>query len=115
MRDQNVEIPSASTFGYLFGFIFLCISFYPLLNNDEPLYFFLILGLIFLLLGYYKPSSLKTLNKLWFKLGLLLGSIVSPIILFLVFVTAFCTTSFIFKILRKDLLDISIFLFFHFL
>ena len=107
MRDQEIETPSASSFGYLFGLIFVCVSFYPLLHNNEPLYIFLILGLIFLFLGYFKPSSLKILNKLWFKLGIFLGSIVSPIILFLVFLTAFCTTSLIFKILRKDLLDIK--------
>ena len=72
-------------FGIVFFIFFLIISLYPLLNDSDIRYWSFILSLIFLLLGLFNSKILSPLNKLWFKFGIIIGKIVSPVIMFVIF------------------------------
>jgi len=66
-----------------------------------------ILSLVFLVLGVLNSKFLTPLNKLWIRFGILLGSIVSPIVMGAVFFIVVTPTGIIMRLLGKDLLRIN--------
>ena len=100
-------ISSNKSFGIVFFLFFLIISIYPLLTENEIRLWALIISIIFLLLGLANSIILNPLNKIWFKFGILLGSIVSPIIMAIVFFIVVTPTSIIMRLLSKDILNIK--------
>ena len=83
--SKKIKVSSNKSFGIVFFIVFVVIAFYPLLNQEEYRLWPLIIALIFLVLGSINSSILTPLNLLWFKFGMFLGRIVSPIIMALVF------------------------------
>ena len=79
----------------------------PLLNGNEIRIWSLVISVIFLIITLTKPILLSPLNKIWFKIGIFLGSIVSPIIMGIVFFGVVTPISLIMKILGKDLLKLK--------
>ena len=61
--------------------------------------------IIFLILGLMNSKLLTPLNVLWSKFGILLGSIVAPIVMGIVFFLVITPTGFVMKIMGKDLLN----------
>ena len=98
---------SDKSFGFVFCVFFLIISFWPLLNGNEIRIWSLVISVIFLIITLTKPILLSPLNKIWFKIGIFLGSIVSPIIMGIVFFGVVTPISLIMKILGKDLLKLK--------
>ena len=106
MRDKSkIKIGSNRNFGLVFFFVFLIISLWPLLNEDEPRIWALAIAVIFLILGLFNLKLLTPLNILWFKFGLSLGAIVSPIVMGVIFFLVITPTGFFMKIIGKDLLN----------
>ena len=101
----KTKISSNRSFGLLFFFVFLIISLWPLLNEDPFRIWSIVIAIIFLILGLMNSKLLTPLNILWFKFGLLLGFIVSPIVMGIVFFLVITPTGFIVKIMNKDLLN----------
>ena len=106
-NNKDLKISSNRSFGLVFFVFFLIIAVYPLATGENLKYWSAILSLIFLILGLLKSSILSPLNKLWFKFGLLLGSIISPIVMGIVFFIVITPISLIMKILGKDLLNLN--------
>ena len=100
-------LPSNRNFGIVFVIVFLIISFWPLLKGEDIRYWSLIIALIFLVLGLINSKILTPLNKLWFKFGLLLGRIVSPLIMGVIFFLVVTPIGFIMRILGKYLLNLK--------
>ena len=86
MKFSNIELPSNKKFGFFFTFVFAILAFY-FLFIDSILWAqaLAILAVLFLLITVIIPQVLLPLNKLWMRLGLLLGMIVSPIVLGIIF------------------------------
>ena len=106
MKNNKIKISSNRSFGLVFFVFFLIISLFPLLNSNEIRYWLLALSLVFLILGILNSKILTPLNKIWFKFGLFLGKIFSPIIMGFIFFTVVTPTAFIMKIFRKDILNL---------
>ena len=104
---NNVKISSNKSFGIVFFVVFLLIAFYPLINQAGIKIWSVIISLIFLILGMLNSKLLTPLNKLWFKFGIILGKIVSPLIMALIFFTVVTPIAFLMKILKKDLLNLK--------
>ena len=104
---DDVKIGSNRSFGIVFSIVFLIIAIYPLINNDELRIWSLIITIIFLILGLLNSKVLTPLNKLWFKFGLLLGKIISPVIMGLIFFFIVTPIAFIMRIIGKDLLNLK--------
>ena len=90
-----------------FFIFFLIISFYPILKGEDIRIWWLIFSIIFLILGILNSKILTPLNKIWFKFGIFLGAIISPIIMGIVYFAVVTPTSFIMKLLGKDLLNLK--------
>ena len=96
---------SSKSFGYLFFSLFLILSLWPVLNDNSVNFLFLSISAVFLILTILKAKILDFLNNYWIKLGELLGRIVAPIIMFLVFFVIVTPLSLLTKLLKKDLLN----------
>ena len=106
--DQNdIKIGSNRSFGIVFFVVFLIISIYPMLNIENIRIWSLIISFIFLVLGLLNSKLLNPLNKIWFKFGLLLGKIISPIIMGVIFFFVVTPIALLMKLLQKDLLNLK--------
>ena len=104
---KKIKISSNKSFGIIFFIVFFLIGIYPLVNNDGLRIWSLVISLVFLILGLRNSRALTPFNILWFKFGLLLGKIVSPLIMGLVFFLVVTPTGIIMRLLGKDLLNLK--------
>ena len=104
---DDIKIGSNKSFGIVFFLVFFLISVYPLTNNQAIHYWSLIISLIFLILGLLNSVLLSPLNKLWFKFGLFLGKIISPLVMGLIFFFVVTPIGLIMKLIKKDLLNLK--------
>ena len=98
---------SNKNFGIVFFIVFLLIAIYPLINDENIRIWSLLISLIFLILGLLNSRLLNPLNNLWFKFGLLLGRIISPIIMGIIFFFVVTPIAVLMKLLKKDLLNLK--------
>ena len=94
-------------FGLTFFIVFLIVSIWPLLYSEQIRIWSLIVGFIFLILGLVNSKILTPLNKIWFKFGIILGKLVSPVVMGIVFFFVVTPISIIMKIFGKDLLNLK--------
>ncbi len=103
---SQIKIPSNKNFGIVFFIVFIIISIYPLLNSDGIRLWALLISIIFLVLGLLNSKILTPLNLLWTKLGFLLGKIISPIVMGIIFFLVITPIGLFMKFLKKDLLNL---------
>ena len=103
MKSQS----SNKSFGLLFFIIFLILGLWPLKNGENLNFFFITVSVIFLLLGLINSKLLSPLNKLWIKFGEILGIIIAPLVMALIYFVILTPVSFIVRILGKDLLGLK--------
>jgi hypothetical protein len=95
------------TFGILFFILFLIISLYPLKSSGVIRVWSIVLSLVFLIITIIKPNLFRFLNKLWIQFGILLGKIISPLIMGLVFFFVVTPTGIFVRILKKDVMGLK--------
>ena len=100
-------LPTNRNFGIVFTIVFLIISFWPLLKNGDIRYWSLIISFIFFVLALINSKILTPLNKAWMKFGLILGKIVSPLVMGIIFFFVVTPTGIIMRLLGKDLLNLK--------
>jgi len=105
--NKKIKVSSNKSFGIVFFIFFLLIGLYPLINNEDFRIWAIIISIIFLILGLIDSSILTPLNLLWFKFGMLLGRIVSPIIMSLIFFAVVTPIAILAKIVKKDFLNLD--------
>ena len=104
--EGHVEIKRASErgFGIVFAIVFALIGLYPLWNGDPVRLWAMIIAVAFLALALIAPRTLALPNRLWFRLGMALGAVVAPIVMFVVYAIAVVPVGLIMRLLGKDLL-----------
>ena len=103
---DDIKIGSNRSFGIVFFVVFLIIATYPLINGDELRLWSLIISIIFLFLGLVNSKILNPFNKLWFKFGIFLGKIISPLVMGIIFFLVVTPIGLLMRLLNKDLLDL---------
>ena len=98
---------SNRNFGILFFIVFLIYALWPLLNNNHLKLWSLITAIVFLLLGFFIPKSLEPLNKTWIKFGELLGRVISPVVMAIIFFAIVTPTGLLMRLMGKDLLKLK--------
>lgn len=104
---SDIKIGSNKSFGIVFFIFFLLISIYPLVNNENIRLWSLLLSIIFLILGMLNSKILTPMNKLWFKLGIFLGKIISPLVMGVIFFFVVTPIGLFMKLLKKDLINLK--------
>ena len=107
MNNNRIKISSNRSFGIVFFIFFLIISIIPLFKNGDIRIWSIAFSMVFLILGLLNSKILTPLNKLWFKLGIILGNFISPIVMGIVFFIVVTPISLIIKIIGKDILSIK--------
>ena len=108
MSEISSHVPteqsSEKSFGVVFSIVFLIVALYPLITSAGLRIWALVVSIIFFLLAFLAPKILVLPNKLWFKFGLLIGSIVAPIVMAFVYFVTVLPTGLVMRLLGKDLL-----------
>ena len=104
---SDIKIGSNRSFGIVFFVVFFIIATWPLLSDGEIRLWSLSISIIFLVLGLINSKILKPLNYLWFKFGLLLGKIISPIVMGIIYFLVVTPTGLIMRIFQKNLLNLK--------
>ena len=103
MKFSEVELLSNRKFGFFFTFVFAVVAAYFYYSASLSwAYVFTVIALIFLLITLIKSDSLLPLNKLWMRFGLLLGMIVSPIVLGIIFFGLFTPIAMLMRLSGRD-------------
>ena len=104
---EEIKISSNRSFGIVFFVVFLLVTLYPLIYGGEIRIWSLVISLIFLVLGLANSKLLSPLNKIWFKFGIVLGKIISPIIMGVIFFLVVTPIGFIMRVFGKDVLNLK--------
>jgi len=105
--QTKIKLPTNRNFGIVFSIVFLIISLWPLLSQNEIRIWSLTISGIFFILGIFNSKLLLPLNKIWFKFGMLLGNFIAPIVMGIVFFLVVTPTGLIMRLLGKDLLNLK--------
>jgi predicted membrane metal-binding protein len=107
-RQEKVNGSSDRSFGLIFAAFFALVAFAPLLRAPhQPRWWAAIVATAFALLALLWPKRLVLLNKLWLKFGLLLHTIVSPVVLGLIFYVAIVPVGLLKRIFGNDSLRLK--------
>ena len=101
----KIKRSSERNFGLIFAIFFMIICLYPILQGQDIRLWACTISFIFLFFGIFLPKALIVPNKLWFKFGMLLGAIVGPIIMGIIFILVVTPTGIIMRLLGKDILN----------
>lgn len=99
---KKVEGSSARTFGLFFAALFALVALWPLLHGGGVRLWSAGLAAAFLAAGLLRPQLLQPLNRLWFLFGMLLGKIMTPIVMFLIYVLTVVPIGLIMRAMGKD-------------
>ena len=103
----DVKINSNKSFGIVFSIVFFLIALYPLTYYGEIRVWSGIVSLIFVVIALFNSKILAPLNKLWFKFGIFLGKIISPLVMGMIFFIVVTPIGILMRILKKDLLNLK--------
>ena len=105
---DEIKLGSNRNFGIVFFIVFLLIAIYPLINQGEIRIWSLIISFLFLFFGLLNSKILTPLNKLWFRFGLFLGKIISPIIMGVIFFLVVTPIGLLMRFFGKDVLNLKL-------
>tara|TARA_B100001063_G_C16486695_1_gene415340 strand:+ start:73 stop:453 length:381 start_codon:yes stop_codon:yes gene_type:complete len=95
------------SFGLLFFIFFLALALWPLTKKGEINLYLIAIALIFLVLGLLNSRILSPLNKAWIKLGEILGRIIAPIVMAIVYFLILTPISLLVRFFGKDLIGVK--------
>jgi uncharacterized membrane protein len=110
MKEHQIEIDRGSerNFGITFAVVFLLISGYRYWTANEVLWWAVAVAAVLLVITVTVPSILKTPNEWWFKFGMLLGKVIAPIVMALVYLVALVPMGLLVRLFRKDILRLRL-------
>ena len=98
---------SNKSFGILFFVVFLGLGLWPLTNDNSPNIYLIIISTIFLILGLLNSKLLSPLNSFWIKFGELLGKMIAPVVMVIIYFLILTPISLIVRLFGKDLLGVK--------
>jgi len=98
---------SNKSFGFLFFLVFLTIGLWPFMSSESIRIWSIILSVIFLTLGIINSKILNPFKKGWIKLGELLGRIIAPVVMFVIFFLIVTPIGVLMKLLGKDIINLK--------
>lgn len=101
-RAHDVAGSSDRSFGFVFAGFFAILGALPLIGGGEPIIWLWALAAAFAAVAILFPKTLASANRLWMKFGLLLGRIVNPVVMGIVFFIAVTPTGLMMRALGKD-------------
>jgi len=103
MKSQS----SNRSFGLLFFIVFIVVGLWPVIKGEVANIYLILISLFFLIFGSINSKILSPFNKAWIKFGEILGLIIAPIIMALVYFIILTPISLIVRMFGKDLLGLK--------
>ena len=104
---KNIKTSSNKSFGIVFFIVFIIISLYPLVNQEDIRIWSLVIAFIFFILAFIKSKILTPMNKIWTKFGLFLGNFISPIVMGIIFFFVVTPIGLLMRLFGKDVLNLK--------
>lgn len=101
-REEQAEGSTDRNFGLVFGVVFVLIAVWPYFRSQPLRWWPIPIAAAFFLLALARPSLLALPNRLWTRLGLLMGQVVSPVALGILFYAVFTPIGWIARVAGKD-------------
>ena len=98
---------SNRSFGILFFLVFLGFGLWPLTKEMSPNIYLIIISVTFLILGLLNSKLLSPLNNLWIKFGEILGKVIAPIVMAVVYFLILTPISLLVRLFGKDLIGMK--------
>ncbi len=105
---HDIQGSSDRAFGIVMAVVFAIIGAWPLLSEGPPRWWAVIAAVLLGGLALLRPAWLAPLNRLWFKFGLLLNKITSPLVMGLLFYGVMTPYAYVLRWLGKDLLRLRL-------
>ena len=106
-REEGIKVSSDRSFGIVFFIVFVVAGTWMLLKGQSAGWLMLVSSIILLVITLARPSILGSLNRAWFKFGLLLSRVVNPLILGVVFFLVITPMAVTRRLLGKDSLNLK--------
>ena len=108
MDLNEIKLPANYKFGYFFSFVFFVLGLYFFfIIYHHIAYLVLIISALFFILARFNPDKLLLLNRLWMKLGIILGTIINPIVMGIIYFSLFVPIGLILRVIGRDELKIK--------
>jgi len=108
MKFPEAELPTNKKFGNFFTIVFIIVASYFYFNKSLNLsYIFGVVAAVFILVTILKDDLLLPLNRLWMRFGLLIGMIIGPVVLGLIFFTLFTPVAIFMRLFGRDELHLK--------
>jgi len=109
LQKQEIRINKKNNiiFGIIFFIFFLIFGLYPLVSVGVIRIWSVVLSLVFLIITIIRPNLFTFLNRSWIQFGILLGKIISPIVMGLVFFFVVTPIGILVRILKKDVMGLK--------
>lgn len=105
LESRTTDGPGSERgFAVVFTVVFVLVGFWPLLSGGPVRTWALLIAAAFLLAGFAVPGILAPLNRLWFRFGMALSRIVSPVVMGIIFFGTVMPTGLLMRLFRKDVL-----------
>jgi len=101
-REDTVKVGSEKAFGIVFAVVFAIIGLWPLIDGAPVRLWSLVVAGIFLVLAFLLPQTLRPLNLVWFRFGLLLHKVVNPLVMGFLFFSTVLPIAIILRMVGKD-------------
>lgn len=101
-NDSAPQAGSPRGFGLLFVVVFALIGLWPLLGDGPVRLWSLVVAAVILVIALAAPFLLQPFNRVWHKFGLILGMIMTPVIMTVIFVLVFTPTGLLLRLFGKD-------------
>ena len=104
---KNIKTSSNKSFGIVFFIVFIIISLYPLVNQEDIRIWSLVIAFIFFILALLNSKILTPMNKIWTRFGLFLGNLISPIVMGIIFFFVVTPIGLLMRLFGKDVLNLK--------
>ena len=107
--DQNIKLPSNQKFGYFLFLVFTIIAIYFYFKEINILFYTSgVISVFLFLITSFRANILKPLNKLWMKFGLILGKIINPIVMGIIYFFIFSPIGILMRLFGRDELGLRL-------
>ena len=108
MKNKEIILPSNRKFGVVFSIFFILVAIYFFYKNSFFLTtFFVFSSFVFCILTLFFTSYLSPLNFAWYKFGILLGKIVNPLVMGILFYLMISPVAILSRLFGRDELKIK--------
>jgi len=96
------QLPSNRSFGWTFTGFFILVGLFGIWRSSPVLTWLIALAGLFAVITLTRAQWLAPLNRAWMKFGAIMNSIVSPVILGVIFFGVFTPTGMVMRIIGRD-------------